>query len=123
VIRNNIFALGREVQLWRSREEDHQSWSFERNLVYWTSGPLIKTLPKGMAFDHNVYAGLPMKDFRAGDLTWEQWRAAGEDKNSILFDGPVFADVAKDDFHVKYKVDPVIGFVPFSWDDVGPRAK
>jgi len=124
LIRNNIFAFGKEVQLWRSREEDHRSWTFERNIVYWKGdSPLIKTSSKNIDFDHNVYAGLPMKDFRAGDLTWEQWRTANEDKNSILVAGSIFADVDKDDFHVKLNIDPLIGFVPFSWDDVGPRGK
>jgi parallel beta-helix repeat protein len=122
MIRNNIFALGKEVQLWRSREEDHRSWNFERNIVYWKGdSPLIRTSSNNIDFDRNIYAGLAMKDFRAGDLTWEQWRAVNEDKHSILFEGSIFADVDKDDFRVKPNIDSAIGFVPFNWNDVGPR--
>ncbi|NQT13533.1 MAG: right-handed parallel beta-helix repeat-containing protein, partial [Planctomycetes bacterium] len=38
VVRNNIFALSRSGEIARHREEDHQSFSFERNIVYSQSG-------------------------------------------------------------------------------------
>jgi hypothetical protein len=54
-------------------------------------------------------------------MTWPQWRAAGQDKNSIIGD-PLFVDVAKDDFRLK-PASPAkqVGFEPFDTGDVGPR--
>jgi hypothetical protein len=122
IVRNNVFALGREVQMWRSREEEHNSFTFERNVVYWGNGsPLITTSPKNVKFDHNAYGGIAEKDFRAGSLTWERWRAAGEDAHSVLIPGRIFVDAEKGDFGWVEDVEGRIGFVPLNWDDVGPR--
>ena len=55
--RNNIIALGRDAQIQRSRLEDHQSFRFERNIVYWNKGPLFSgSWDKiNAAFDGNTY--------------------------------------------------------------------
>ena len=124
IVRNNIMALGRELQVWRSREEDHLSFTFEHNLVYWSNGsPLTRTSPKNVKFDRNVYSGIKADDFRAGGVTWEQWRAAGEDANSTVTVQPIFVDAENGDFRLKGSVAEKVGFVPFSFDDVGPRRK
>jgi len=41
IIRNNILALGKENQLMRTLEEEHNSFGFERNIVYFDSGNLL----------------------------------------------------------------------------------
>jgi parallel beta-helix repeat protein len=41
VIRNNLFALAKEGQLQRSRVEEHLSFTFEHNIVYWKEGTLF----------------------------------------------------------------------------------
>ena len=64
----------------------------------------------------NVYAGVKEADFRAGGKTWQEWRAAGEDANSTLVEGPIFVDAEKGDFTPKDDaVAKRIGFVPFEW--------
>lgn len=122
VVRNNIFALSSDPQIYRSRHEAHQGFCVERTIVYWTSGsPLTRSTAENVTFDHNLYGGITAKDFRVSEMTWEQWRAAGQDRNSIIAD-PLFVDVAKDDFRLKPDSPAKrIGFEPFDISDVGPR--
>ena len=75
-----------------------------------------------MKFDRNVYSGIAEKDFRAGDLNWEQWRAAKEDADSIITPTKLFKDAAKGDFRLKDEaLAKRIGFVPFDLADAGVR--
>jgi hypothetical protein len=123
VVRNNVFALAREGQLIRSREENHTSFTFERNVVYWKDGPLFGSTWKNDKFviDHNVYwnaAGKPVA-FPGGDLA--QWRKRGHDVHSVVAD-PRFRDPDKGDF--SFADDSVVkrvGFVPFDVSGAGVR--
>jgi parallel beta-helix repeat protein len=56
-IRNNIFAYAVEQQLQRSREEDHKSFDFVGNIVYWDDGKLLGSTWKNdnFFFDNNLY--------------------------------------------------------------------
>jgi parallel beta-helix repeat protein len=123
LIRNNIFALAREGQLIRSREEDHTSFTFERNVVYWTAGPLFASQWKNDHFvvNHNVYwnaAGKPVT-FPGGDLA--QWQKRGHDTDSIIAD-PKFKDPTKGDFSfTDESVVRKVGFVPFDVSKAGVR--
>ena len=42
VVRNNIFAFGRDAQIVRSRDEPHRSFTFERNIVYYRTGRALE---------------------------------------------------------------------------------
>ena len=62
-VENNILAFGGEQQIQRTRTEDHISFFFERNIVYWDNGsPLLGSNWKDNNFrlDYNLY-------FHAGD--------------------------------------------------------
>lgn len=122
VVRNNIFALSSDPQIYRSRQEAHRGFSVLRNIVYWTSGsPLTRSTAEQVKFDRNLYGGVAEKDFRVSEMTWAQWRAAGQDENSVIAD-PLFVDVAKDDFRLKPDSPAKqIEFEPFDISDVGPR--
>ena len=104
IVRNNIFALGRDAQVVRSSDEPHRSFTFERNIVYYRTGELLSYVWSGgtdrITLDHNLYwnAGGSPPRFPAGDL--EAWQKLGFDRHSRVAD-PRFADPDHDDFQLK----------------------
>ncbi len=57
LVKNNIFALGRDAQIQRTRAESHRSFTFEDNIVYWSRGSLLagSWSSYNVAFDNNIY--------------------------------------------------------------------
>jgi hypothetical protein len=101
IVRNNIFAFGKEQQIQRSRPENHTSFAFENNIVLWDEGKFVQgDLRKGDAvFDWNLY--WPMKgEFIADSMTLEQWQRRGYDKHSRIAD-PLFVDARAGNFNLK----------------------
>jgi hypothetical protein len=120
VLRNNIFALGRDMQIARTRVESSRSFTFTRNIVYWNSGIFTATEPRGLEFDDNLYDCTGNGQLKFGDKTWDEWRAAGMDKNSVLAD-PHFRNVRQDDYTPSPAAAARIGFEPLELRTVGPR--
>jgi hypothetical protein len=125
IVRNNIFALGRDAQIVRSRDEPHRSFTFERNIVYYRTGELLSYVWSGatdrIALDHNLYwnaIGSPPK-FPPGDFA--AWQALGFDKHSRIAD-PKFVDPDHHNFHLNSD-SPArsLGFQPIDLSSVGPR--
>ncbi len=117
IVRNNILAFSEEGQVAVTRAEPHLSFTFERNLVYFDDGRLLgySGWQNGskVAMNHNLYwrAGGQPIDF-AGK-TWQQWRDAGRDHDSIVAD-PMFVDPDNRDFTLRAGSPAAkIGFVPF----------
>lgn len=114
VVRNNIFAFGREAQLMRTRAEEHLSFTMERNIVYWTEGPLLGSNWSGDNYklDHNLYWN-PKGGISFAGMDLKAWQAKGQDRNSLVAD-PGFANPAVGDFTLK-PGGPAsqVGFVPF----------
>jgi len=88
LVRNNIFALGEEFQLMRTRAEDHVSFTFEGNIVYFDSGALLGSNWTGDQFhmNRNVYW-----DTRGGPVSFSgrslaEWRQRGQDADSLVAD-------------------------------------
>jgi hypothetical protein len=102
VVTNNVFALGREAQIMRTRAEDHLSFTMEKNIVYWTEGKLLASNWTGdrYAFDHNVYWNASGKPFDFAGASLEDWRKRGHDSHSIVAD-PMFIDPEHGDFRLK----------------------
>jgi hypothetical protein len=115
MVRNNIFALGREFQIMRSRAEEHLSFTFTNNIVYWKQGELLGSNWSGSNYklDYNLYWNAAGRPFNFAGMTLEQWREHGQDVHSIIAD-PMFVDPDRGDFRLK-PGSPAekIGFKPF----------
>jgi hypothetical protein len=128
VVRNNIFAFAREAQIGRSRHEPHLSFTFERNIVLWTEGTLFHRgysdkVGHGYRFDRNVYFQTEGKPVNFGGLSLEEWRALGQDAESVVAD-PLFVDPGKDDFRLRPESPALrLGFRPIDLSGVGPRTR
>ncbi len=125
ILRNNIFAFSHESQFQRTRDEDHISFVFERNIVYFDNGNLLGSNWKNgkFRFDHNLYwdtSGAPL-DF-AG-MSFEEWQQWGKDHHSLVAD-PLFADPEARDFTLKPDSPAFkLGFEPIDLSTVGPRPR
>lgn len=123
-IENNILAFNGEQQLQRTRTEEHISFWFERNIVYWDNdSPLQGSNWRDDNFrmDHNLYFSAGQKPVTFfGGLTLEQWQQKrGQDKHSLVAD-PSFVDPKKDDFRLKPDSPALkLGFQPFDASKAG----
>ena len=110
----------------RSREEDHNSFTFENNVIYYDSGDLLGSYWSNDKFtiDHNVYFDArPGAKVTFKDATLKQWQARGHDNTSMIAD-PFFVDPAKDDFHLRPESPALrMGFHQIDTSTVGPRKK
>lgn len=122
LIENNIFAAARDWQLQRTKVEDHTSFEFARNVVWWNSeAPLVRgDWATGLVTRSNCYwnAAGPVAFPGGGDLAARQ--QAGQDEGSIVAD-PKFADPADGDFTLAAD-SPVLplGFAPLDPAKAGP---
>jgi parallel beta-helix repeat protein len=123
IVRNNIFAYGKEAQIRRTREENHLSFTFEHNIVYWHSGKLLdgNWANNEFHFDHNLYYRTDGKPIRFGKLSFAEWKARGQDRHSLIAD-PMFVDPSHGDFSFKPGSPAArIGFNPIDLSRVGPQ--
>lgn len=120
-VTNNIFAFSREGQIIRTRAEDHLSFTFDHNIVYFKEGTLLGSNWSGdqyklSANDYWDAGGKPV-DFNG--LSLAQWQEKGQDRDSIVAD-PLFA--APEDGNFRLKPDSPalkLGFHPIDVSEVG----
>ncbi len=118
---NNILAYSAEPQIVRSREEDHTSFLFERNIVLFDNGNLLGSTWKNgnWIMDHNLYWDTSGKPLAFSGRTLDQWRAEGHDLHSLIAD-PKFADAPQRDFRLPSDTPALaIGFQPFDYGRAG----
>jgi parallel beta-helix repeat protein len=116
IVRNNIFAFGKEFQISRIVQEPHLSFRFERNLVYWRDGKLLagKWGDSNVAVDRNLYWHLDSSKIRFSEFSWEEWQARGMDKNSLIAD-PLFVAPDKGNFQLNSNSPAFqLGFQPIA---------
>jgi len=123
IVRNNIFALNRENQLMRTRAEPHLSFTFTGNIVYFDQGRLLGSNWTGEQFkmERNLYFDARSDGIRFAGRSFDEWRAAGQDRESIAAD-PLFVNPANFDFRLRPGSPAAkIGFRPIDLSTVGPR--
>ncbi|NUN95031.1 MAG: right-handed parallel beta-helix repeat-containing protein [Candidatus Omnitrophica bacterium] len=123
IVRNNIFALAHLAQIIRTREEEHKSFDFVGNIVYFTEGELLGSNWKNDKFflDKNLYWNPDSSKVNFKGATLEEWRKRGHDLSSRIAD-PLFADPEKGDFTLKPESPAFeLDFQPIDLSTVGPR--
>lgn len=129
IVRNNIFAFGREKQLMRTREEPHLSFIFTNNIVYFDSGELLGSNWKNDQFvlNGNLYWDTRLKaapeSLRFAGATFADWQQRGHDTRSLIAD-PRFVAPERFDFRLR-KDSPAfqLGFAPIDLSKVGVRKR
>ena len=126
IIRNNIFAFAGEGQLQRSRDnEDHLSFTFERNIVYWAEGPLLHSnwTNRRYRLDRNLYFNVAGRPINCAGRSFQAWQAEGQDRHSRVAD-PMFVSPPEGDYRLK-KGSPALklGFKTIDTSGVGIRPK
>ncbi len=120
-VQNNIFAFSHRGQLIRSREEEHSSFFFERNIVYFNNDQLLGSTWKNGNFDldSNCYWSSVEEDLDFAGRTIEEWRAEGHDEHSIIAD-PGFVNAEAADFRLQPDSPALeVGFKPFDFSTAG----
>ncbi len=122
IIRNNILVNSKLHQLQATRVEQHLSFTFEKNVVYWETGPLLAGpwTKITINMDNNCYWNTADQPVTFAGLSLDQWREQkGHDKNAIVAD-PGFVDPKNHDFHLRPNSPALkIGFEPFDYAQAG----
>ena len=122
VIRNNILAFSKMYQVQASRVEEHLSFTFENNIVYYDTGVLLSGPwdRVRLKMDNNCFwdaGGREVKPIGKSLADWQ--KETGHDKNSVIAD-PLFVDAKNYDFRLKPNSPALkIGFKPFDYSKAG----
>lgn len=123
IIRNNIFVDQLKEQLACTRVEDHLSFTFTGNVIYYKTGTMYSHSWEKVNFEssRNLYwnADGPVS---FNGLTLAGWQAkTGKDKGSVIAD-PKFSDIEGGDFTMKNRQAlRKIGFKTFDSSVAGVR--
>jgi parallel beta-helix repeat protein len=123
LVRNNVWAFNRENQLMRTRVEPHVSFIFERNIVYFDEGRLLGSNWTGDKFTmkDNLYFDTRGTGIRFAGMSFDEWQASGQDKDSVIAD-PLFANAGNFDFRLRPESPALkMGFQQIDMSTVGPR--
>ena len=123
IVRNNVLALSATYgQIRRSRQEEHSSFTVERNIIYSNGAPMLGGGWSNGNFKlaSNCYWDVSGKPpIFPGKLTLAQWQAKGHDAGSIVAD-PKFVDPGKYDFRLQPDSPALkIGFKPIDPAKIG----
>jgi parallel beta-helix repeat protein len=128
IIRNNIFAFNKENQVMRTRPEEHISFYFTNNIVYFDSGNLLGSnwSNDNYRVDYNLYYDVrdpEGKQLKCANFTFADWQKRGHDQHSLIAD-PKFVDPKKFNFTLQPDSPALkLGFKPIDLTKVGIRPK
>lgn len=127
IVRNNIFALGKEGQIAYTRFEAHRGVTFERNIIISDGQKMFAFDPRNKTIktDLNLYYDISGKYIFANtdgnDLSFDDVKALGRDARSVLGD-PLIGDIVNFDFKFDENSPALaIGFEPFDISRAGIR--
>jgi len=123
VVRNNILAFSKLYQVQATRVEEHLSFTFENNIVYYDTGVLLSgpwDRVKHVSRKNCYWNAAGEKvDFVGRSL--DEWQKAGHEQGSIIAD-PKFADPQHDNFRLAPDSPALaLGFKPFDPFQAGVR--
>lgn len=122
VVTNNIFINQLRAQLEATLVEDHHSFTFDHNIIYYTGGKMygIKWDSVNASIDHNAYWNAGAGKTMFNDRTFAEWKqATGHDRHSVIAD-PKFSDISANDFTIQNTgLMRRIGFKPFDYKSAG----
>ncbi|MDO5580741.1 MAG: right-handed parallel beta-helix repeat-containing protein [Planctomycetia bacterium] len=127
IIRNNILVdsgpnpqTGVSRQVAATRIENHLSFTFENNIIYWTGGDAINANVNKAKINirSNLWWNTEGKA-EFGKKSHEDWIKTGKDEGGLVAD-PLFINPEHQDYRLK-KNSPAfkIGFVPFDFTKAG----
>jgi hypothetical protein len=121
VIRNNILAFSKLYQVQATRVEDHLSFTFENNIIYYDEGVLLHGPWKKIRINmnNNCFFHAAGEQISFAGKTLGQWRQLGRDNDSVIAN-PLFVDPENFDFRLKPNSPAIkIGFKPFDFTKAG----
>lgn len=123
IVRNNIFANQVNSQLEVSRKEEHNSFTFTNNIVYFTTGKLSDRTGWDIAnfiADKNIYWNPRQQDVKFYNSSITQWKNKNKkDIHSYVMD-PLFRNPEAKDFTFKSTTNiSKINFKPFDYRKAG----
>lgn len=126
IVRNNILAFNKEVQVRWSKPEEFLGFAFENNIVLFDEGKLFGHVDKNWFtgrswLNRNVYWQRGGKPIDLAGKTWAEWRFFGHDPESLVAD-PLFVAPEKGDWTLRPESPALkLGFKPFDWRKAGVR--
>jgi len=122
IVRNNILVNSMLHQVQATRVEEHLSFTFEKNVVYWKSGPLLAGpwTKVRVNTDDNCYWNAGGRDVTFAGMSLDEWRQQYQhDEHSVIAD-PLFVDPGNLDFRLNPDSPALkIGFEPFDYAKAG----
>ncbi len=142
ILRNNILADSLEQQLQVTRVEDHLSFTFENNIIFWTNnspalaGPWIENRQLTRSNCYWNPSGHPITFAGKSFAEWQHtpvnppagtnaapvkppWAVDGREQGSLIAD-PLFVNAAKHDYRLKPNSPALhLGIKPFDYSQAG----
>ncbi len=125
VVTNNILAYASGAQVRRSKAEEHTSFFFYNNIIYFDNGdPLYDGgysdwTPGRYDMNYNVWYDPTACALDWAGYSWEDWQALGNDTASVVAD-PLFADPGALDFTLSPDSPAIaLGFEPLDPTEAG----